>query len=98
MKVCVILSDDYKRKLKDITRYQNLVLATTLFQLYKQQANGDYIWLASRVTGELIGVHADLMYTVPMTLIKLLETGRFEPHYVSDVIPVLQYNLTRLLS
>ena len=73
-------------------------MAATLFQLYKQQSNGDYIWLASRITGELIGIQSDILCTVPMTLIKVLETGRFEPHYISDVIPVLQYNLTRLLS
>lgn len=97
MKVSIILSEDQKQKLNSITKFQNIMLAATLFELYKQQSNGNNLWLISRVGNELMRVQADIFGSVPLTVIEFYQTRVFNPRYCSDVIPLLQYNLTQLI-
>lgn len=97
MKVSVILSEEQKLKLNSIFNYKNIMLSATLFEIYKQQANGNNLWLISRIGNEVMSVQADIFGTVPLTVIEFYQTRVFNPRYCSDVIPLLQDNLTRFI-
>lgn len=93
MKVCVILSDDYKRKLRSLNRYITLPVGMTLFEYYKAYAGGDISWLTGRIIDEVVKVNSDMMFAAQRTGIHFLMTGQVKNFYISDVIPLLQQTI-----
>lgn len=90
MKVCVILSDDYKRKLRSLNRYIALPVGMTLFEYYKIYGNGSPTWVLGKMMSEVINTNFDVLLAPQMTAIRFMIDGKFVNYYRGDIVPLLQ--------